>query len=153
MMVARAFADLATISLLQNRAAMEANVVNEQLTEALASRVLIEQAKGVIFERARCGHAGGLLEAPPLRSGQQFAPHGRRAGRDRRIPRRGSMDARNPETLSASWLLEKDRGATRAKCPISLEVQIRVSGERTPTTPAAAVRERHREGFVTCRCP
>ena len=51
-MVARAFADLATISLLQNRAFSEAHVVNDQLTQALASRVVIEQAKGVIFERA-----------------------------------------------------------------------------------------------------
>ena len=51
-MVARAFADLATISLLQNRASTEAHVINDQLTHALSSRVLIEQAKGVIFERA-----------------------------------------------------------------------------------------------------
>lgn len=52
-LVARAFADLATISLLQNRASRETQLINEQLTGALASRVLIEQAKGVIFERAQ----------------------------------------------------------------------------------------------------
>ena len=51
--VARAFADLATISVLQHRAASETQIVNQQLTQALASRILIEQAKGVIFERAR----------------------------------------------------------------------------------------------------
>ena len=51
-LVARAFADLATISLLQNRASSETHVMNEQLTRALTSRVIIEQAKGVIFERA-----------------------------------------------------------------------------------------------------
>ena len=50
-MVARAFADLATISVLQHRVAAEAQLVNEQLSLALANRVLIEQAKGVIFER------------------------------------------------------------------------------------------------------
>ena len=51
MIVARAFADLATISVLQHRAATEAQRLNEQLADALASRILIEQAKGVIAER------------------------------------------------------------------------------------------------------
>jgi GAF domain-containing protein len=51
-MVAQAFADLATISVLQTRAADEARRVTEQLSRALTSRILIEQAKGVIFERA-----------------------------------------------------------------------------------------------------
>ena len=51
-LVARAFADLATISLLQNRASSETQTMNEQLTRALSSRIIIEQAKGVIFERA-----------------------------------------------------------------------------------------------------
>lgn len=51
-LVARAFADLATISALQQRAATESQRLNEQLTTALTSRIVIEQAKGVIFERA-----------------------------------------------------------------------------------------------------
>jgi GAF domain-containing protein len=50
--VAQAFADLATISLLQYRATTEAQRLNEQLSAALSNRVLIEQAKGVIAERA-----------------------------------------------------------------------------------------------------
>ena len=50
--VARAFADLATISVLQQRAVADSQRLNEQLTTALTSRVLIEQAKGVVFERA-----------------------------------------------------------------------------------------------------
>src|SRR5689334_1855741 len=50
--VARAFADLATISVLQQRAAAESQRVNEQLSHALTSRIVIEQAKGVVFERA-----------------------------------------------------------------------------------------------------
>ena len=50
--VARAFADLATLSIVQHRASAEAQRVNEQLSGALTSRVVIEQAKGVISERA-----------------------------------------------------------------------------------------------------
>jgi GAF domain-containing protein len=49
--VAQAFADVATIAILQHRAAEEAQVVNEQLTHALNSRVVIEQSKGMIAER------------------------------------------------------------------------------------------------------
>lgn len=52
LIVARAFADLATISVLQHRASSEAQRLNEQLAGALTSRVIIEQAKGVIAERA-----------------------------------------------------------------------------------------------------
>jgi hypothetical protein len=50
---AQAFADIATIAILQHRAAVEAEVVNERLQSALSSRVVIEQAKGMIGERAR----------------------------------------------------------------------------------------------------
>jgi GAF domain-containing protein len=46
--IAQAFADVATISLLQERAAKENAIVNEQLQRALNSRIRIEQAKGVI---------------------------------------------------------------------------------------------------------
>lgn len=51
--VAQAFADVATIALLQHRAVHEAQVVNEQLTRALNSRVVIEQAKGMVAERLK----------------------------------------------------------------------------------------------------
>jgi hypothetical protein len=50
--VARAFADLATLSIAQHRASAEAQRLNEQLSGALTSRVVIEQAKGVISELA-----------------------------------------------------------------------------------------------------
>ena len=50
--VARAFADLAALSIAQHRASTEAQRLNEQLSAALTSRVVIEQAKGVISERA-----------------------------------------------------------------------------------------------------
>lgn len=49
--VAQAFADVATIGILQHRAAREAQLVNDQLTHALNSRVMIEQAKGMVAER------------------------------------------------------------------------------------------------------
>jgi len=51
-LVAQAFADLATISVLQQRVTADTQRVNEQLTHALTSRIVIEQAKGVVFERA-----------------------------------------------------------------------------------------------------
>jgi len=53
LIVARAFADLAALSITQHRASAEAQRLNEQLSAALTSRVVIEQAKGVISERAR----------------------------------------------------------------------------------------------------
>lgn len=48
--IAQAMADVATISLLQERTIREAGVLNEQLQRALTTRVLIEQAKGVIAQ-------------------------------------------------------------------------------------------------------
>jgi AmiR/NasT family two-component response regulator len=50
--IGQALADVATISILQERTIKEATLVNEQLQRALNSRVLIEQAKGVIANRS-----------------------------------------------------------------------------------------------------
>jgi GAF domain-containing protein len=48
---ARALADVATIAVLQHRATLEAQLINEQLSHALNSRIVIEQAKGMVAER------------------------------------------------------------------------------------------------------
>ena len=60
---AQALADVATIALLQHRASHQAQVLNDQLNQALNTRIVIEQAKGVIAERAGVdmGHAFAWL--------------------------------------------------------------------------------------------
>jgi GAF domain-containing protein len=47
----QALADMATITILQHRATLESRIVNEQLSFALNSRIVIEQAKGILAER------------------------------------------------------------------------------------------------------
>jgi GAF domain-containing protein len=48
---AQAMADVATIAILQHRATHEAQILNDQLNQALNSRVVIEQARGMLAER------------------------------------------------------------------------------------------------------
>lgn len=50
---AQALADVATIAIIQNQAAASAQVLNDQLSHALNSRIVVEQAKGKISEAAR----------------------------------------------------------------------------------------------------
>lgn len=50
--VGQALADVATIAILQHRASTQAGVINEQLNFALTSRIVIEQAKGIVAEQA-----------------------------------------------------------------------------------------------------
>lgn len=48
--IGQALADVSTISILQERTIRESAVVNDQLQRALNSRILVEQAKGVISQ-------------------------------------------------------------------------------------------------------
>ena len=49
---AQAFADVATIAIVQHQAMVDAQAINSQLQHALNSRIIIEQAKGKIAESA-----------------------------------------------------------------------------------------------------
>ncbi len=49
----QAFADVATIGILQERSASDSAVLTGQLSKALATRVIIEQAKGVVAEHLK----------------------------------------------------------------------------------------------------
>ena len=55
LVAAQALADVATIGILQHRAAEEHRLLAEQLQYALDSRIAIEQAKGVIAQHAGLG--------------------------------------------------------------------------------------------------
>lgn len=55
--LAQALADVATISVLQQRATAQHELLTEQLQRALTNRLVIEQAKGVLAERGQLGMA------------------------------------------------------------------------------------------------
>ncbi len=53
--VAQGLADVATIAILQHRTIRDVNTLNDQLSNALNSRIVIEQAKGMIRQTTNCG--------------------------------------------------------------------------------------------------
>ncbi|RZT28024.1 GAF domain-containing protein [Kribbella sp. VKM Ac-2569] len=73
--VGQALADVATIGLLQERTVRHGEIVAEQLQGALNSRVLIEQAKGVLAERAGLGvdAAFAVLRTYARRNGRHLS--------------------------------------------------------------------------------
>jgi len=64
-LVAQGLADVATIAILQHQSALDAHTLNEQLSGALNSRIVIEQAKGIISQATNCDmdEAFGRLRA------------------------------------------------------------------------------------------
>ena len=52
--VAQGLADVATIAILQHQTFIDAKILNSQLTNALNSRIAIEQAKGMISQATNC---------------------------------------------------------------------------------------------------
>lgn len=73
--LAQAMADVATIGLLQQRAVTEREVLAEQLQTALNSRILLEQAKGMLAERGgmSVGDAFTLMRTQARRTGQPLS--------------------------------------------------------------------------------
>lgn len=52
--MAQGLADVATIAILQHRTTLDASVLNAQLNNALNSRIIIEQAKGMVRQATGC---------------------------------------------------------------------------------------------------
>jgi GAF domain-containing protein len=52
--VAQGFADVATIAILQHQTSLNAKALNDQLSHALNSRIIIEQAKGMVSQADQC---------------------------------------------------------------------------------------------------
>jgi AmiR/NasT family two-component response regulator len=53
--VAQGLADIATIAIVQHQEFLDAKTLNDQLSSALWSRIIIEEAKGMISQSAHCG--------------------------------------------------------------------------------------------------
>ena len=90
---AQALADVATIGIMQHRTVRQTAEVNDQLRHALASRVVIEQAKGILAHYGRAGHgprvhrAARLRPPPPAAADRPGPSTGRPAATARRHPR------------------------------------------------------------------
>jgi GAF domain-containing protein len=52
--LAQGLADVATIAILQHQSSLNASTLNVQLSNALNSRIIIEQAKGMVRQASNC---------------------------------------------------------------------------------------------------
>jgi GAF domain-containing protein len=93
-LVAQALADIATIAILQNRNTVATDDLNTQLENALSSRIVIEQAKGMIAERRNIG-----ADEAFTRLRNYARSHNRRLADVARDTLEGSID---PSTVAAA---------------------------------------------------
>lgn len=100
--LAQALADVATIGVLQQRSTHRATLLAEQLQTALDSRIVIEQAKGVLAEH------GGLGMDDAYRALRRHA-------RDRNYKLSELADAVVTGRIDAEWIVSRPR--TRAPRP------------------------------------
>ena len=103
MEIAQAMAEMAAIGLIQERALRERNLLAEQLQAALNSRVLIEQAKGMLAEylTTTVDDAFKLLQELRART-QPQALRGRERRGDPEDPERRTGPATGPEILASA---------------------------------------------------
>ncbi len=104
--IGQALADVATIGLLQQRAIHRRDLVTEQLQTALNSRILIEQAKGVLAERLHVDVAEAFAAASQRCPQPQPAPVRTRPGHRRRIRADPTGGGHRPDRLT-----DRPRGA------------------------------------------
>ena len=92
LLLGQALADVATIGILQERAIRRGEVLNEQLQTALTSRVVVEQAKGVLAQ-----HHGLSMDAAFDRLRRYSRNHNLRLAEVARQLTTGEL---NPATIS-----------------------------------------------------
>ena len=97
---AQALADVATIAILQHRTTLDSQALNDQLNHALNSRIVIEQAKGIVGERAGIDMEQAFGSLAGSRPQPQPAPRRRRPRRHQRSHQAGiALSQRTRSTL------------------------------------------------------
>jgi GAF domain-containing protein len=100
--LAQALADMATITILQEQALRDSEQLADQLKEALVSRIVLEQAKGIVAER------GGLT----LEDAFQII---RNYGRNRNLQLRTVSEGIVGGTIDATAMLESRNKPTKGR--------------------------------------